>query len=57
MKTPHTLTVIRTHLAFVTDARRRGHEHAPLDWTPEISAPFSDGERMRAAPLEERRVR
>ncbi|MGW2556446.1 replication-relaxation family protein [Streptomyces sp. NPDC001635] len=48
LKTPHTLTVVRTHLAFVTDARRRGHEHGHLDWTPEISHPLSDGERVIA---------
>ncbi|MGW7671486.1 replication-relaxation family protein [Streptomyces sp. NPDC054775] len=48
LKTPHTLTVVRTHLAFVTDARRRGDEHGHLDWTPEISHPLSDGERVIA---------
>ncbi|WP_330301550.1 MULTISPECIES: replication-relaxation family protein [unclassified Streptomyces] len=46
LKTPHTLTVIRTHLAFVTDARRRGDEHGHLDWTPEVSHPLSDGEKI-----------
>ncbi|MFF7987111.1 replication-relaxation family protein [Streptomyces sp. NPDC007901] len=46
LKTPHTLTVLRAHLAFVTDARRRGDEHGHLDWTPEISHPLSDGERI-----------
>ncbi|WP_145883869.1 replication-relaxation family protein [Streptomyces sp. BK340] len=46
LKTPHTLTVVRTHLAFVTDARRRGDEHGHLDWTPEVSHPLSDGERI-----------
>ncbi|MGW1269787.1 replication-relaxation family protein [Streptomyces sp. NPDC002491] len=48
LKTPHTLTVVRTHLAFVTDARRRGDEHGPLDWTPEVSHPLGDGERVIA---------
>ncbi|MFD8228550.1 replication-relaxation family protein [Streptomyces massasporeus] len=48
LKTPHTLTVIRTHLAFVADARRRGDEHGHLDWTPEISHPLSDGEKIIA---------
>ncbi|SHH34473.1 replication-relaxation family protein [Streptomyces sp. 3214.6] len=48
LKTPHTLTVVRTHLAFVTDARRRGDEHGPLDWTPEVSHPLGDGERLIA---------
>ncbi|MFF4517394.1 replication-relaxation family protein [Streptomyces mirabilis] len=46
LKTPHTLTVVRTHLAFVTDARRRGDEHGHLDWTPEVSHPLSDGEKI-----------
>jgi hypothetical protein len=46
LKTPHTLTVVRTHLAFVTDARRLGHEHGHLDWTPEISHPISEGEKI-----------
>ncbi|MFI9772074.1 replication-relaxation family protein [Streptomyces sp. NPDC052415] len=45
-KTPHTLTVLRTHLAFVADARRRGDEHGHLDWTPEVSHPLSDGEKI-----------
>jgi hypothetical protein len=48
LKTPHTLTVVRTHLVFVTDARRRGDEHGHLDWTPEVSHPLSDGERIIA---------
>ncbi|MEV5850410.1 replication-relaxation family protein [Streptomyces sp. NPDC051985] len=48
LKTPHTLTVLRAHLAFVTDARRRGDEHNHLDWTPEVSHPLSDGERVIA---------
>ncbi|MCX5327797.1 replication-relaxation family protein [Streptomyces sp. NBC_00140] len=48
LKTPHTLTVVRTHLAFVADARRRGDEHGHLDWTPEVSHPLSDGERVIA---------
>ncbi|WP_406469871.1 replication-relaxation family protein [Streptomyces sp. NBC_01615] len=46
LKTPHTLTVVRTHLAFVTDARTRGDEHGHLDWTPEVSHPLSDGEKI-----------
>ncbi|MER6691314.1 replication-relaxation family protein [Streptomyces minutiscleroticus] len=48
LKTPHTLTVLRTHLAFVTDARKRGDEHGYLDWTPEVSHPLADGERIIA---------
>ncbi|PWI05134.1 hypothetical protein DIZ27_41140 [Streptomyces sp. NWU339] len=46
LKTPHTLTVVRTHLAFVADARTRGDEHGHLDWTPEVSHPLSDGEKI-----------
>lgn len=46
LKTPHTLTVLRTHLAFAADARRRGDEHGHLDWTPEVSHPLSDGEKI-----------
>ncbi|MFF7130494.1 replication-relaxation family protein [Streptomyces sp. NPDC008240] len=46
LKTPHTLTVVRTHLAFVADARRRGDEHGHLDWTPEMSHPLGDGEKV-----------
>ncbi|GAA3592210.1 replication-relaxation family protein [Streptomyces osmaniensis] len=46
LKTPHTLTSVRTHLTFVADARRRGDEHGHLDWTPEVSHPLSDGERL-----------
>ncbi|MGW7208446.1 replication-relaxation family protein [Streptomyces sp. NPDC054837] len=51
LKTPHTLTVLRTHLAFVTDARRRGDEHGHLDWTPEVCHPIGDGERLIADAL------
>ncbi|MFD5633636.1 replication-relaxation family protein [Streptomyces sp. NPDC127077] len=48
LKTPHTLTVLRTHLAFVADARRHGDEHGHLDWTPEVSHAIGDGERVIA---------
>ncbi|WP_369228438.1 replication-relaxation family protein (plasmid) [Streptomyces sp. R39] len=48
LKTPHTLTVVRTHLAFAADARRRGDEHGHLDWTPEVSHPLGDSERIIA---------
>ncbi|MGW7385306.1 replication-relaxation family protein [Streptomyces sp. NPDC054794] len=48
LKTPHTLTVVRTHLAFATDARERGDEHGPLDWTPEISHPIGENARLTA---------
>ncbi|MGW7073050.1 replication-relaxation family protein [Streptomyces sp. NPDC054855] len=51
LKTPHTLTVVRTHLAFVTDARRLGHEHGPWDWTPEATHHLGEGERLIADAL------
>ncbi|WP_405914570.1 replication-relaxation family protein [Streptomyces sp. NBC_00728] len=48
LKTPHTLAVVRAHLAFAEDARRLGHEHGPWDWTPEVSHPIGEGERTVA---------
>jgi DNA-binding MarR family transcriptional regulator len=48
LKTPHTLTVVRAHLAFAEDARRLGHEHGPWDWTPEVSHSIGEGERIVA---------
>jgi len=51
LKTPHTLTAVRAHLAFTADARRHGHEHGPFDWTPEVSHPLGDGERVIADAL------
>jgi hypothetical protein len=48
LRTPHTLTVLRTHLAFAAGARRRGDEHGPWDWTPEVSHSIGDGERVVA---------
>ncbi|MEZ0092519.1 replication-relaxation family protein [Streptacidiphilus sp. EB129] len=35
LRTAHTLTVLRAHLAFLEDARHRGDEYGPLDWIPE----------------------
>ncbi|MFF4189072.1 replication-relaxation family protein [Streptomyces sp. NPDC001691] len=51
MKTPHVLTVVRAHLAFITDARRRHDEHGYLDWTPEVAHPLSNNERIIADAL------
>ncbi|MFI9730937.1 replication-relaxation family protein [Streptomyces sp. NPDC052092] len=48
LKTSHTLAVVRSHLAFATDARRLGHEHGPWDWTPEVSHSIGEGERVTA---------
>ncbi|MFF1716266.1 replication-relaxation family protein [Streptomyces sp. NPDC058268] len=43
--------MLRSHLAFVADARRRGDEHSHLDWTLEVSHPLGDGERLIADAL------
>ncbi|MFJ2745430.1 replication-relaxation family protein [Streptomyces sp. NPDC087440] len=51
LRTAHTLTVVRTHLAFAHDARQRGDEHGFLDWTPEVAHQLSDGERLIADAL------
>ncbi|MGW0916701.1 replication-relaxation family protein [Streptomyces sp. NPDC002784] len=48
LKTPHTLAVVRAHLAFAADARRLGHEHGPWDWNPEVSHSIGEGERIVA---------
>ncbi|MDX2916384.1 replication-relaxation family protein [Streptomyces griseiscabiei] len=48
LKTPHTLTVTRSHLPFAADARRLGHEHGPWDWTPEVAHPIGEGEHLVA---------
>jgi hypothetical protein len=48
LRTPHTLTVLRTHLAFAADARRRDDEHGPWDCTPEVSHAIGEGERVTA---------
>src|SRR4051794_23909001 len=48
LKTPHTLAVVRAHLAFAEDARRLGHEHGPWDWTLEVSHSIGEGERIVA---------
>ncbi|AYG77975.1 hypothetical protein DWB77_00082 [Streptomyces hundungensis] len=51
MKTPHVLTVVRAHLTFLQDARRRGDEHGHLDWTPEVAHSLGDSERVIADAL------
>ncbi|MEU9917823.1 replication-relaxation family protein [Streptomyces sp. NPDC051001] len=48
LKTPHTLTVVRSHLPFAADARHLGHEHGPWDWTPEVAHSIGEGERLVA---------
>lgn len=42
MRAAHTLTVLRAHLAFLADARRRDDEYGPLDWMPEIAHQLPD---------------
>lgn len=51
LRAPHTLTVLRSHLTFITDARRRGDEHGHLDWTPEVAHSLGEGERVIADAL------
>ncbi|WP_443032531.1 replication-relaxation family protein [Streptomyces sp. BA2] len=51
LKIPHTLAVLRAHLAFAADARLRGHEHGPWDWTPEVTHNLGEGERLIADAL------
>ncbi|MFD6043909.1 replication-relaxation family protein [Streptomyces koyangensis] len=51
MRAAHTLTVVRTHLAFLDDAREQGDEYGPLDWVPEVAHNVSDGERLVADAL------
>ncbi len=48
LRTPHTLTVVRAHLAFAAGARQLGHEHGPWDWTPEVAHSIGEGERLIA---------
>ncbi|MER5259847.1 replication-relaxation family protein [Streptomyces sp. NPDC002855] len=50
-QTPHTLTVLRTHLAVNAGARARGDEHSFLDWTPEVAHRLGEGERVIADAL------
>ncbi|MCW8101673.1 replication-relaxation family protein [Streptomyces tauricus] len=51
LRAPHSLTVLRTHLGFVADARRRGDEHDHLNWTPEVVHPIDDNEKTVADAL------
>ncbi|MGW0647285.1 replication-relaxation family protein [Streptomyces umbrinus] len=41
----HTLATVETGLAFVTHARRLGHECGPLDWSPENAHSYRDDHR------------
>ncbi|MEU6680869.1 replication-relaxation family protein [Streptomyces sp. NPDC046925] len=51
LRTAHTLAAVRAHAAFVCDARRRGDEHGPFDWTPEVAHNLGDGDRLIADAL------
>ncbi len=42
LRAAHTLTGVRAHLAFLTDARNHGDEYGPLDWVPEIAHRLPD---------------
>jgi hypothetical protein len=42
MRTAHTLTVLRTHIAFLTEARAQGDEYGVLDWIPEVLHKITD---------------
>ncbi|MFD5610514.1 replication-relaxation family protein [Kitasatospora sp. NPDC127060] len=42
MLLPHSQAVLTTHLAFLTDARRRGDDYGPLDWAPETMHRLSE---------------
>ncbi|MBT2612732.1 replication-relaxation family protein [Streptomyces sp. ISL-87] len=42
LRAAHTLTGVRAHLAFLTDARARGDEYEPLDWVPEVTHRLPD---------------
>ncbi|WP_333782256.1 replication-relaxation family protein [Streptomyces sp. AD681] len=55
LKTPHTLTVLRTHLAFVADARERGDQHGFLDWAPQMPHALGNGEKVITDAVPRRR--
>ncbi|MFD9725955.1 replication-relaxation family protein [Streptomyces sp. NPDC059072] len=42
LRAAHTLAGVRAHLAFLADARSRGDEYQPLDWTPEVTHRLPD---------------
>lgn len=47
----HTRAVVDTHLAFATDARARGDEHGPWDWSPETTHHLAEGDLLKADAL------
>ncbi|MFJ9845861.1 replication-relaxation family protein [Kitasatospora sp. NPDC101155] len=46
----HQLAVVRTHLAFLADARRRGDRYGPFDFIPEITHRFAEGREGTVRP-------
>ncbi|MEU8501530.1 replication-relaxation family protein [Streptomyces lavendulae] len=42
LRAAHTLTGVRAHLAFLTEARTRSDEYEPLDWMPEVTHRLPD---------------
>ncbi|WP_277347358.1 replication-relaxation family protein [Streptomyces sp. CB01881] len=46
----HQLDVVRTHLALLTDARKRGDVYGPFDFIPEITHRFAEGREGTVRP-------
>ncbi|MGK4586125.1 replication-relaxation family protein [Kitasatospora sp. HPMI-4] len=46
----HQLDVVRTHLAFLADARKRGDFYGPFDFIPEITHRFAEGREGTVRP-------
>ncbi|MER5353366.1 replication-relaxation family protein [Kitasatospora sp. NPDC002551] len=46
----HQLAVVRTHLAFLTDARERGDAYGPFDFVPEVTHRFAEGKEGTVRP-------
>ncbi|ARF81889.1 hypothetical protein ACIG0C_21460 [Kitasatospora aureofaciens] len=46
----HQLAVMRTHLVFLADARRRGDAYGPFDFIPEITHRFAEGREGTVRP-------
>lgn len=42
LRAAHTLTGVRAHLTFLTDARAHADEYEPLDWVPEVTHRLPD---------------
>ncbi|MGV9271582.1 replication-relaxation family protein [Kitasatospora sp. NPDC003701] len=46
----HRLAVVRTHLVFLTDARKRGNSYRPFDFVPEVTHRFAEGKEGTVRP-------